>query len=458
MSKPPFTKVLIANRGEIAVRIARTLREMGIISVAVYSDADRDARHVAACDQAVHIGPAIPLQSYLNQDRILEAARASGAEAIHPGYGFLSENAIFARQCAASGLVFIGPPPGAIEAMGSKIESRRAAMAASVPIVPGTDYPLDDPGAIAAVADELGFPIVIKASAGGGGYGMKIVNCAEDIQTTLEAVQRDAQRAFGDTTVYIEKFFSPAPRHVEIQVLGDHFGNLVHLGERECSVQRRFQKIVEETPSLALTPELRARMGAAAVSLAKEMGYFNAGTVECLVDGDGNFYFLEMNTRLQVEHPVTEEVTGVDLVREMIRIASGGALAFSDTPSPAGHAIEARIYAEDPAKRFMPSPGRITRYEEPTGDGIRVDSGFAAGDAISVYYDPLVAKLIVSGDNRGEALARMREAVAAFKIEGVNTNLPFLAALFASDDFVAGRMHTRYVDQHLSTLMENIPG
>ena len=322
-TEPLFRKVLIANRGEIAVRIARTLREMGIPSVAVYSDADAGAAHVEAADEAFPLGPPMPAQSYLNQDRIFEIAREAGVEAIHPGYGFLSENAAFARRCAAEGVVFIGPPPEAIEAMGSKIAARRAAKAAGVPIVPGTEDPLSDAGEIAAVASELGYPVAIKAAAGGGGYGMRVANAPEEVEATLEGVRRDAGRAFGDTTVYVEKFFSPAPRHIEIQVLGDRFGNVVHLGERECSLQRRFQKIVEETPSPAIGEELRQRMGEAAVALARHMGYQSAGTIECLVAADGEFYFLEMNTRLQVEHPVTEEVTGVDLVREMVRIAAG---------------------------------------------------------------------------------------------------------------------------------------
>jgi acetyl-CoA carboxylase biotin carboxylase subunit len=456
-SDPLFRKVLIANRGEIAVRIARTLREMGIPSVAVYSDADASAAHVEAADEAFHLGPAMPAQSYLNQDRILEIAHEAGAEAIHPGYGFLSENAGFARRCAETGLVFIGPSPAAIEAMGSKIEARRVAKAAGVPIVPGTEQPLADGAEIAAVAGELGYPVAIKAAAGGGGYGMRVVNGPGEIEATLEGVRRDAGRAFGDTTVYVEKFFSPAPRHVEIQILGDSTGRVVHLGERECSLQRRFQKIVEETPSVAVSPPLRQRMGEAAVALARQMGYQSAGTIECLLADDGNFYFLEMNTRMQVEHPVTEAVTGVDLVREMVRVAAGLPLSIPEEGiAPHGHAIEARVYAEDPARGFMPSPGEITRLDIPSLTGLRVDTGARAGTKVTVYYDPMIAKIIAWGETRDDAIQLMRQALAGAAIEGVKTNLPFLARVFASDDFAAGRIHTRYVDEHLGEIMAGV--
>jgi acetyl-CoA carboxylase biotin carboxylase subunit len=452
--EPLFAKILIANRGEIAVRIARTLRAMGIRSVAVYSDADTDAVHVAAADEAYHLGPAMPAQSYLNQDRIFEIAREAGVNAIHPGYGFLSENAAFARRCEEEGFVFIGPSPAAIEAMGSKIEARRAANAAGVPIVPGTEDPLADAAQIAAIAADLGYPVAIKAAAGGGGYGMRVVHSADDIEATLEGVRRDAGRAFGDTTVYVEKFFSPAPRHVEIQVLGDSAGNVVALGERECSLQRRFQKIVEETPSTALSPELRHRMSEAAVALARQMGYQSAGTIECLVTDEGEFYFLEMNTRLQVEHPVTEAVTGVDLVREMVRIAAGLPLSIAaDGAWPSGHAIEARIYAEDPSRNFMPSPGTITEMTVPEIPNLRVDSGAQAGTNVTVYYDPMIAKFIAWGEDRDAAIGTMRDALAATVIAGVKTNIPFLERIVASDDFAAGRIHTRYVDEHLHEIM-----
>jgi acetyl-CoA carboxylase biotin carboxylase subunit len=449
-----FRKVLIANRGEIACRIARTLRAMDIGSVAVYSDADADALHVQSADEAYHIGPAPVAQSYLDQDKLLAVALESGAEAIHPGYGFLSENAGFARRCEEAGIVFIGPPASAIEAMGSKIEARRAAKDAGVPIVPGTEDPLDDALAVTAVAHELGYPIAIKAASGGGGYGMRVAHRPEDVEATLEGVRRDAGRAFGDTTVYVEKFFSPAPRHIEIQVLGDRHGQVIHLGERECSLQRRFQKIIEETPSVAVSPELRERMGAAAVALAERIGYFSAGTIECLVDDDGQFYFLEMNTRLQVEHPVTEAVTGVDLVEQMIRVAAGERLAVPAGGIAAkGHAIEARVYAEDASRNFMPSPGEITALAWPEGEGVRVDTGVTVGSTITVYYDPMIAKLVTWGADRSEATARMRSALANTRVEGIKTNLPFLERLVASNDFAAGAFHTRYVDDHLDSIM-----
>ena len=450
----PFRKVLIANRGEIAVRVARTLREMGIGSVGVYSEADAGAPHTQAVDEAHPIGPAAPMQSYLNQDRILEVARASGADAVHPGYGFLSENAGFAERCRDAGLVFVGPTPEAIRSMGSKVAARQAAKAAGVPIVPGTEQPLADADEIRVVAEGLGYPVAIKASAGGGGYGMRVARSAEEVAATLEGVRRDAERAFGDTTVYVEKFFSPAPRHVEVQVLGDRHGNVVHLGERECSLQRRFQKIVEETPSPAVSPELRARMGAAAVALAKAIGYTSAGTVECLVDDRGEFYFLEMNTRLQVEHPVTEQVTGVDLVREMLRVAMGEPLAVpSEGVAPRGHAIEARVYAEDPARTFMPSPGEISAIRLPNLPNVRVDTGAAPGSKVTVYYDPMIAKLIVWGESRAAAIATMQDALDQYEIEGVKTNLPFLRRLFADPDVQAGRVSTRWVDENLARLM-----
>ena len=450
----PFRKVLIANRGEIAVRVARTLREMGIGSVGVYSEADAGAPHTQAVDEAHLIGPAAPMQSYLNRDRILEVARASGADAVHPGYGFLSENAGFAERCRDAGLVFVGPTPEAIRSMGSKVAARQAAKAAGVPIVPGTEQPLADADEIRVVAEGLGYPVAIKASAGGGGYGMRVARSAEEVAATLEGVRRDAERAFGDTTVYVEKFFSPAPRHVEVQVLGDRHGNVVHLGERECSLQRRFQKIVEETPSPAVSPELRARMGSAAVALAKAIGYTSAGTVECLVDDRGEFYFLEMNTRLQVEHPVTEQVTGVDLVREMLRVAMGEPLAVpSEGVAPRGHAIEARVYAEDPARTFMPSPGEISAIRLPNLPNVRVDTGAAPGSKVTVYYDPMIAKLIVWGESRPAAIATMQDALDQYEIEGVKTNLPFLRRLFADPDVQAGRVSTRWVDENLARLM-----
>ena len=453
-TEPLFRKVLIANRGEIAVRIARTLREMGIPSVAVYSDADAGAVHVEAADEAFHVGPPMPAQSYLNQDRLFEITRESGVDAIHPGYGFLSENAVFAGRCAEEGLTFIGPPPDVIEAMGSKIAARRAAKEAGVPVVPGAEEPMADAAAITAVARGLGYPVAIKAAAGGGGYGMRVASTPEEVEATLDGVRRDAGRAFGDTTVYVEKFFSPAPRHVEIQILGDRLGNVVHLGERECSLQRRFQKIVEETPSPGISPELRQRMGESAVALARHMGYQCAGTIECLVTDDGEFYFLEMNTRLQVEHPVTEEVTGVDLVREMVRIAAGHPLSIPEQGiGPRGHAIEARIYAEDPSRNFMPSPGKITQLDFPLLPNLRVDTGARAGTNVTVYYDPMIAKVIAWGEDRAAAIQTMLDALDGTNVEGVKTNIPFLQRIFEGEDFGAGRIHTRYVDERLGDIM-----
>ena len=453
-SGPLFRKVLIANRGEIAVRIARTLREMGIASIAVYSDADADALHVEAADEAYHLGGAIPAQSYLNQDRILAIAREAGVDAIHPGYGFLSENAAFARRCADEGVVFIGPPAEVIESMGSKIAARQAARAAGVPIVPGTEAAAADAEEIIGIAGQLGYPVAIKASGGGGGYGMRVVHNEAEVGDALEGVRRDAGRAFGDATVYVEKFFSPAPRHIEIQILADAHGHVTHLGERECSLQRRFQKIVEETPSTAVSPALRTRMGEAAVSLARHVGYRSAGTIECLVADQGEFYFLEMSTRLQVEHPVTEEVTGVDLVREMVRIAAGLPMSVPEQGiAPRGHAIELRIYAEDPAKSFMPSPGTIGEMSVPEIPHLRVDTGFRSGSKVTVYYDPMIAKLTAWGPSRDAAIATLRDALDATTISGVKTNIPFLRRLLDQDDFRDGRIHTRYVDEQLASIM-----
>ena len=446
----PFRKVLIANRGEIAVRVARTLREMGIGSVGVYSEADAGAPHTQAVDEAHLIGPAAPMQSYLNQDRILEVARASGAEAVHSGYGFLSENAGFAERCRDAGLVFVGPTPEAIRSMGSKVAARQAAKAAGVPIVPGTEQPLADADEIRVVAEGLGYPVAIKASAGGGGYGMRVARSAEEVAATLEGVRRDAERAFGDTTVYVEKFFSPAPRHVEVQVLGDRHGNVVHLGERECSLQRRFQKIVEETPSPAVSPELRARMGTAAVALAKAIGYTSAGTVECLVDDRGEFYFLEMNTRLQVEHPVTEQVTGVDLVREMLRVAMGEPLSVpAEGVAPRGHAIEARVYAEDPARNFMPQPGKISRWEPAGGPGVRMDTHVVSGYEVPKFYDSMVGKLIVHDDDRDLCINRSLRALREFRVEPIKTTIPLHQRVLEHSDFKRGGVDIHWLERLL---------
>jgi acetyl-CoA carboxylase biotin carboxylase subunit len=407
-----FKKILIANRGEIAVRVMRACREMGIRSVGVYSDVDRKALHVRYADEAFHIGPAPSTESYLRIDRILDAAQRSGAEAIHPGYGFLSENPDFARACEAAGLVFIGPLAAAMELMGSKTASRHAALRAGLPAVPGTDRNLDSFEEVGRLAGEIGFPVMLKASAGGGGKGLRLVHSPAELESAYRNARSEAQNAFNDASIYLEKYLE-RPRHVEIQVLGDQHGNLIYLGERECSLQRRHQKVLEECPSPLVNEDLRRRMGKTAVRIASLAGYTNAGTVEFLVDGNRNFYFLEMNTRLQVEHPVTEMVVGIDLVREQIRIAAGERLNWQqEDVRLRGSALECRIYAEDPANGFFPSPGRMTRYQGPAGPGIRLDSGVYDGWTVPLEYDPLLSKLIAWGSNRVEAIARMRRALS----------------------------------------------
>ena len=444
-------KVLIANRGEIAVRIIRACRELGLESVAVYSDADRSAMHVRQAGEAYPIGPAPAAESYLRGDRLIEVALASGADAIHPGYGFLSERAEFARAVAAAGLTFVGPPPEAILAMGDKIRSRQAMIAAGVPVVPGTEKGLTDAEAQAAAA-EIGYPLLIKASAGGGGKGMRRVDRAEDVAAALSAARREAAKAFGDDTIYLEKLVEGA-RHVEIQVLADMHGNVLHLGERECSMQRRHQKVLEECPSPAVTPEIRERMGAAAVAAARAVDYVSAGTVEFLLDKHGDFYFLEMNTRLQVEHPVTEMVTGVDLVKQMLRIAGGRQLRLQQSDIEwNGHAIECRINAEDPYNNYLPSTGRITGVTEPTGPGVRVDSAIFEGAEVSLYYDPMLAKLIVSAESRPEAILRMRRALDEYRIAGVKTSIPLHQHLVNTTQFIAGNYDTGYLESSFEML------
>jgi len=439
-----FRKILVANRGEIALRVIRTLREMSIRSVAVYSDADRAALHVRKADEAAHIGPAASSESYLDIDRVLDAARRHGVDAIHPGYGFLSENAPFAQACEDAGFTFIGPSAKSIGMMGSKTAARRVAKDGGAPIVPGTDEGIER-------AHELGFPVMLKAVAGGGGKGMRRVDRREDLAAAYESASSEALRAFGDGRIYAEKLIENA-RHIEIQVLGDRHGNLLHLGERECSVQRRHQKVIEESPSplVAPKPEMRARMGEAAVKAARAAGYFNAGTVEFLADNDGNYYFLEMNTRLQVEHPVTELVTGLDLVRLQIEIAAGGRLPFTqDQIALRGAAVECRIYAEDPANNFFPSPGRITQLAEPSGPGVRVDSGIYAGWNVPLEYDPMLAKLIVWADTRGHAIERMLRALGEYHIAGIQSNIPLFEAILNDAQFRAGNLHTGYLDELL---------
>jgi acetyl-CoA/propionyl-CoA/long-chain acyl-CoA carboxylase, biotin carboxylase, biotin carboxyl carrier protein len=435
---PPFGKVLVANRGEIAVRVFRTLRELGISTVAVYSEADRGSLHATVADEAYLVGPGPPAQSYLDQVRIIAAARRSGAEAVHPGYGFLAENASFARACSEAGLVWIGPPPEAIEVMGSKVAARELMRSAGVPIIPGTTKPVASAAEVVRLGDEFGWPLAIKASAGGGGKGLKVVESADEAERALAAAQREGESYFADSTVYVEKFISD-PRHVEIQVLADDHGTVLHLGERDCTIQRRHQKLVEETPSPAVTPELRERIGQIAVEAARAVGYRGAGTVEGLLDREGNYWFLEMNTRIQVEHTITELVTGIDLVREQVLIAAGEPTALrQDELRFRGHAIECRINAEDPSSGFLPSPGVLTRYREPSGPGVRVDSGVLEGSEVSGLYDPLVAKLCVWDTDRARARARMLRALDEFEIEGVHTLLGFHRALLRSPCFAAG--------------------
>jgi acetyl-CoA/propionyl-CoA carboxylase, biotin carboxylase, biotin carboxyl carrier protein len=435
---PPFTKVLVANRGEIAVRIFRTLRELEIATVAVYSEVDRNAPHAVAADEAYLIGPGRAAESYLNQDRILEAARRAGAEAIHPGYGFLAENAVFARACEEAGIVWIGPRAEAIELMGSKTRARAAMAAAGVPIIPGTTDPVGSAAEIAALGDKLGYPLLIKAASGGGGKGMKVVRDAGEAERAFESARREGESYFADPAVYVERYLED-PRHVEVQVLADAHGNVVHLGERDCTIQRRHQKLVEETPSPAVDDGLRNRIGAIAVEAARAAGYRSAGTIEGLLAPDGEYFFLEMNTRIQVEHTVTEMVTGLDLVREQVLIAAGEPLAFrQEDLRLTGHAIECRINAEDAANSFLPAPGSITAYQEPAGPGVRVDSGVTAGSEVAGLYDPLIAKLIVHGVDREHARRRMLRALDEYLIEGVPTLVGFHKALLAHPCFVEG--------------------
>jgi acetyl-CoA carboxylase biotin carboxylase subunit len=449
VSAPPFAKILIANRGEIAVRIIRACREMGIRSVAVFSEADRESLHVLLADEAVLIGPPQASESYLAIDRITDAARATGAEAVHPGYGFLAENARFAEACAAAGLAFIGPPAPAIRAMGDKLAARRAAIQSNVPVVPGTQTAIADDGAAARLVGEIGLPVMIKAAHGGGGKGMRLVREAGEVASALRAARSEAQAAFGDGTVYVERYVED-PRHIEIQILADAHGAVVHLGERECSIQRRHQKLIEECPSPFVDADLRRRMGEAACRVAAAVGYVNAGTVEFLVDRDRNFYFLEMNTRIQVEHPVTELVTGVDLVKQQIRIAAGEKLGLvQDDVTWTGWAIECRINAEDPYAGFIPSPGRITGLRPASGPGVRDDSGVYSGYTIPRYYDTLMAKLIVWGADRETAIARMARALSEYTVVGVTTTIPLLMRVIGDEEFGAGRISTHFLDRRL---------
>ncbi len=441
-----FKKILIANRGEIACRMMRACGEMRIATVAVYSDADRDALHVRMADEAVHIGPPASSESYLRGDKIIAAAKATRAEAIHPGYGFLSENAAFVRDVKAAGLTFIGPPPEAMESMGGKISARKIAIEAGVPVVPGMTEPLRSYDEARETAAEMGYPVMLKASAGGGGKGMRFVEREADLKSALETAQSEAMAGFGDDAIYVEKAVV-RPRHIEIQVFSDTHGNHVHLGERECSIQRRHQKVVEEAPSPINSAELRAEMGACAVKVAAAVKYVGAGTVEFLVsDVDKSFYFLEMNTRLQVEHPVTELVTGIDLVREQINVAAGAELSFTqDDISLLGHAIECRVYAEDPENNFLPSPGKITRLRLPHGPGVRDDGGVYEGAEVSIHYDPMISKFCVYGRDRATAIDRMRRALAEYEVGGIKTTLPFFRELMDDAEFIEGRLDTGFI-------------
>jgi acetyl-CoA carboxylase biotin carboxylase subunit len=451
-----FKKILIANRGEIALRIMRTCRDMGIETVAVYSDADQEALHVIEADQAIHIGLSDPSESYLNMDKIIAAAKDTCSEAIHPGYGFLAENPEFARRCEQAKIVFIGPGPRAIHDLGDKTIARKIMTTSGVPVIPGMLTPEPDPEIMKREADRLGYPVVVKAAAGGGGKGMRIVCSEIEMADACGQAASEAKGAFGNSAIYLEKYLEN-PRHIEFQILADTHGNALHLLERECSIQRRHQKIIEETPSMALTPSLREAMGRAAVEAARASGYVNAGTVEFLLAQDGTFYFLEVNTRLQVEHPITEMITGMDIVRQQIQIASGLPVDFTqDDVSGRGHAIECRIYGEDPENNFFPSPGRISYLKEPSGPGIRNDCGVYSGFEVPVEYDPIISKLIVHAQDRKQAIARMINALSQYVVLGIKTPIPFLMEVLASAEFQAGNTHTGFIDAHFNGWRQKI--
>ena len=441
-------KILVANRGEIALRIMRTAQKMGIKTVAVYSDADREAPHVRFADEAVHIGNSPSSESYLNMDKIVEAALKTKSQAIHPGYGFLSENAVFAQLAADNGITFIGPKPYAIKVMGNKLEAKEAVKGYNIPMVPGIEESITDITLARKVSEQIGFPILIKASAGGGGKGMRVVQQPSELPEQMERAISEAKAAFGDGAVFLEKYIE-SPRHIEIQILADTYGNIIHLFERECSIQRRHQKVVEEAPSAVLTPKIRAAMGEAAIKVAKACDYVGAGTVEFLLDSDKNFYFLEMNTRLQVEHPVTELITGIDLVEQQIKIARNEKLEFSQQDlSIKGHALEVRVYAEDPLDNFLPSMGTLETYIRPKGKGIRLDDGFEEGMTIPIYYDPMLAKLITYGKDREEAIQLMIGAISEYKIKGISTTLPFGKFVCEHQAFTSGEFDTHFVKNY----------
>jgi acetyl-CoA carboxylase biotin carboxylase subunit len=442
-----FKKVLIANRGEIALRVIRACRELGVQTVAVYSEADRESLHVRFADDDVCIGPPPARDSYLRIPRIIAAAEITGADAIHPGYGFLAENAEFAETCAASNITFIGPTADQIRVMGDKAAARRAMADVGVPVVPGTPGPVDEPDEALAFVSEIGFPVIIKAAAGGGGKGMRVATDADDFARAFQLARSEALSAFGNGDVYVEKYLA-RPRHIEFQILGDRHGNVIHLGERDCSVQRRHQKLIEEAPSPAMTPDLRERMGEASVRGAKAIDYVGAGTIEMLLDEDGQFFFMEMNTRIQVEHPVTEMLTGVDLVKEQIRVAAGEPLSVREMPMLRGHVIECRVNAEDPARNFQPSPGRIDVFHPPGGPGVRIDTHAYAGYTVPPFYDSLIAKLICQGRDRHEALGRMQMALDSFIVEGVTTTIPFLSRVMTQPEFQRGEVDTKFLERH----------
>lgn len=448
-----FKKVLIANRGEIALRVIRACRELGIETVAVYSEADRESLHVRFADDDVCIGPAPARDSYLNIPRIIAAAEITGADAIHPGYGFLAENAEFAETCAASNIAFIGPTAEQIRVMGDKAAARNAMERVGVPIVPGTPGPIEDAEEALTFAQAIGFPVIIKAAAGGGGKGMRVSTDPDDFARAFQLARSEALSAFGNGDVYVEKYLE-RPRHIEFQVMGDRFGNVIHLGERDCSVQRRHQKLIEEAPSPAMSPELRKEMGDAAVRGAKAIEYVGAGTVEMLLNEDGSFYFMEMNTRIQVEHPVTEMLTGVDLVKEQIRVAAGAKLSIDTLPPLRGHVIECRVNAEDPARNFQPSPGKIEVFHPPGGPGVRLDTHVYTGYTVPAYYDSLLAKIICQGRTREEAVRRMQIALESFIVEGVTTTIPFLARVMQNEVFKSGNVDTRFLERQSDLMKE----
>ncbi len=448
-----FNKILIANRGEIAIRIARACRELGIKVIGVYSDIDRESLHLQYCDETVNIGESAPLASYLNIPKLIEIAVSNRVEAIHPGYGFLAENAQFAKACEQAGIVFVGPSSKSLALVGDKVASRLTAKKINTPLIPGMEISGKDIKSFKAKANEVGYPVMIKASLGGGGKGMRIVQDEKALLESVEASRREAKSAFGDESVYLEKYID-RPRHVEFQVLRDQHGNVIHLCERECSIQRRHQKIIEETPSPALTPELREKMGETAKKIIEAADYVNAGTVEFLLDKDLNFYFLEVNARVQVEHPITELVTGVDIVRQQLQIAAGEKIMINqDQVSQRGHAIEARIYAEDPENNFMPSPGKILLLQEPIGPGTRVDSGIFPGWNVPPHYDPILAKLIIWAENRNNAISRINIALSQYVILGIKTNIPFLKRIMMTDQFVKGNIHTHFIDANIEKLL-----